>query len=31
MIGRVATVVEKVPGDWPRLKPGRWFLTTYKY
>ncbi|RLM94178.1 hypothetical protein C2845_PM08G16990 [Panicum miliaceum] len=30
MIGRVATVVE-VPGNWQRLKPGRWFLPTYKY
>ncbi|PUZ56112.1 hypothetical protein GQ55_5G269900 [Panicum hallii var. hallii] len=31
MIWRVATVVEKVPGNWQRLKPGRWFLPTYKY
>ncbi|KAG2589568.1 hypothetical protein PVAP13_5NG371500 [Panicum virgatum] len=31
MIGRAATVVEKVPGNWQRLKPGRWFLPTYKY
>uniref|UniRef100_K3XPC7 DUF295 domain-containing protein n=1 Tax=Setaria italica TaxID=4555 RepID=K3XPC7_SETIT len=31
MIGRVATVVEKVPGTWEQQKPGRWFLPTFKY
>ncbi|CAO2176938.1 unnamed protein product [Urochloa humidicola] len=31
VIGRVATVVDKVPGAWDRQKPGRWFLPTFKY
>ncbi|CAL4963007.1 unnamed protein product [Urochloa decumbens] len=31
VIKGIATVVEKLPGDWDRQKPGRWFLPTFKY